>query len=1018
MKQTSIIDNFENNTLLQALQKFLPETINIDIATGFFEIGSLLKLDGCWNNLEKMRIVMGDETTKRTKIELLEIARRGSNESIETAKEKDDALTGLLAIREALEQKQIEAKVYTKAKFHAKAFLMHMKPNQLSDYGVIGSSNFTEPGLLKNIELNLVTTEPNQLNSLQDWFEERWKEAEDVTDEIIKVIQPHIKLYSPFEIYLKALYEYFLGKEVPTSAWEETHSKIYKILDDLQKTGYRQALWIAENWGGAMICDGVGFGKSYIGLMLIERFLYERKRIALIVPLSVRKSVWESLLKRYLKYNPDEAFGQQIEIINHTDLHREGFQAKLQRVRELADVIIIDEAHHFRNKSTIRGKKLSELVEYNGRKKKLYMLTATPVNNSLFDILHLIEYFSREDRKYFQKIGINDTRSYFISKERAIDDKMGIRPMFDQESLFSDLNAQEVERILKNDVLFKAIIIQRSREFAKKYFERKGDRQIFFPEREPPEVVAYKLSDVYGDLFERIKESFNKENPFLDLLIYNTESKRKDESASDPFKKNREIQVISLIRATFLKRMESSYIAFQYSCEDLLRKMARFLKYYDEERWNEWKSNHTSLWSDLENHWKERFADFRGMEESDVEEDDILPDPDEDEIINKEEFLFDEILNSVENDLDALSDFLQFIYENINEETDRKLQSLISLLSRPELKEKKVIIFTEYRDTARYLFKQLSQNGFKENLEELDSTSSKDREDVIKRFAPIYNCAQDELPKYLDNQIRILVSTDVLSEGLNLQDSNYLINYDLHWNPVRLMQRIGRVDRRLDPEKEKTLDRHGCIIKFWNFLPPDELDSLLNLYEKVSGKVLRISKTLGIEGKQLLTPEDDFEALRDFNYTYNGVMSFEEKMRLIFEELKNAHPEISKELEFLPRRLFSGKVGDKSKLSGIFAAFRFPPQRIVNEKGFNEEVPGECKWYFFDRKNNEVIENIEKIFSLIESDLLTPRFVSKPVNELRKELKVIEQRCIDKELRNRQAAAGEKAVLVCWMEVN
>jgi len=1015
MKLQNLIDNRDSNTVLEALKQLLPESQALDIATGFFEIGSLLALDTFWNNLQKVRIIMGDETTKRTRKELLNVITRDSNESIENEKIKDDSLIGLRAIRNALENNQIETKIYTKAKFHAKAYLMQMKSPHLSNYGIVGSSNFTEAGLRKNVELNILTADKLELDALKEWYSLSWDEAEEIKEEILKVIEPHIKLYSPFEIFLKALYEYFLGKEVPTSAWEETNSVIYKILDDLQKTGYRQALWIAENWGGALICDGVGYGKTYIGLMLIERFLYERKRIALIVPLSARKSVWESRLKQLLKYNPDEAFGQQIEIINHTDLHRDNYQGKLQRIRELADVIIIDEAHHFRNKSTKRGKKLSELVEYNGRKKKLYMLTATPVNNSLFDILHLIEYFSREDRKYFQKIGINDTRSYFISKERAIEEKMGIKPMFDGESLFSDLDAKEVERILKNDVLFKTIIIQRSRDFAKKYFLQKGKGEILFPERRPPEVAAYKLSDIYGDLFNRIKESFNKENPFLELLIYNPESKRKDESAGDPFKKNREIQVISLIRATFLKRMESSYIAFQYSCEDLLRKMARFLKYYDEERWNVWKVKHIDLWSELEDHWKERFADFPGMEEIDVEEDDILPDLDDD--LSQEEFFFDVILNSVEKDLDELSDFLQFIYKNINENTDHKLHSLITLLSKTELKDKKIIIFTEYRDTARYLFKQLSNNGFSENLEELDSTSSKDREEVIKRFAPVYNCNAEELPKYINNQIRILISTDILSEGLNLQDSSHLINYDLHWNPVRLMQRIGRVDRRLDQEKENILNRNECVIRFWNFLPPDELDSLLNLYEKVSGKVLRISKVLGIEGKQLLTPDDDFEALRDFNGTYNGVMSFEEKMRLVFEDLKSTHPEISQELPMLPRRLFSGKVDQSLKRNGIFAAYRFPSHRILNDKGLNEEIPGECKWYFYDRKTNEVVENIETIYPLIESEISTPRYTSKAINELRKELKVIEQKCVDKELRNRQAVAGERATLVCWMEI-
>jgi hypothetical protein len=161
----------------------------------------------------------------------------------------------------------------------------------------------------------------------------------------------------------------------------------------------------------------------------------------------------------------------------------------------------------------------------------------------------------------------------------------------------------------------------------------------------------------------------------------------------------------------------------------------------------------------------------------------------------------------------------------------------------------------------------------------------------------------------------VLIATDVLSEGLNLQDATRLINYDLHWNPVRLMQRIGRVDRRMNPEIEKKLVKDHPDVKairgtveYWNFLPPGELDELLNLYKKVSNKTLLISKTLGIEGKKLLRPEDDFAALRDFDHQYEGEPTVLETMHLEYQRLLAAHPDLPARLEALPGRVFSGKA--------------------------------------------------------------------------------------------------------------
>ena len=170
--------------------------------------------------------------------------------------------------------------------------------------------------------------------------------------------------------------------------------------------------------------------------------------------------------------------------------------------------------------------------------------------------------------------------------------------------------------------------------------------------------------------------------------------------------------------------------------------------------------------------------------------------------------------------------------------------------SDPVLKKHKVLIFTEYMATARYLKQQLAKSGITE-LDEVDSAVDRDRGEIINQFAPYYNGSSTQALKDEGlTETRILISTDVLSEGLNLQDATRLINYDLHWNPVRLMQRIGRVDRRMDPDVEKMIaadHRARAAIRgnvtYWNFLPPDELENLLRLYARVAHKTLRISKT-------------------------------------------------------------------------------------------------------------------------------------------------------------------------------
>jgi superfamily II DNA/RNA helicase len=398
--------------------------------------------------------------------------------------------------------------------------------------------------------------------------------------------------------------------------------------------------------------------------------------------------------------------------------------------------------------------------------------------------------------------------------------------------------------------------------------------------------------------------------------------------------------------------------------------------------------------------------------------------------LSRDEFKIEEIINETFLDLDQVVDFLDEL-KKFKPSNDDKLKALVKLLkSDPVLKKHKILIFTEFRDTALYLLEHLQSNNIP-GVEEIDSGTKEDRGRIIQRFAPYYNeSSTGELNRRGEPEIRILISTDVLSEGLNLQDATRLINYDLHWNPVRLMQRIGRVDRRMIADIERRLltdhpeqkDIRGTVA-YWNFLPPDELDDLLKLYQRVSHKTLRISKTFGIEGRKLLTPEDDYEALRDFTHAYDGAETLAEGMRLEYQKLLQEHPNLAALIEKLPRRVFSGKQHPSPDARAVFFCYALPAPRAdidskeqANAAEWSEEA-GRTAWYLYDLRTERIDEEPTEIVSLIRSTPATTRrraIADETLAEIRGK---VEKHIKNSYLKKVQAPVGVRPTLKAWMEI-
>ena len=531
-RELFIVDNSVSGwTGLRYLEEWSSIAKAFDIATGYFEIGALLSLDRKWQALHRIRILMGAQTTQRTRKVILETVRRLAldrlDESIEEDKDPNPFLNGVPAILDALRSGQIQCRVYDKAKFHAKAYITHAKLEVVGAQALVGSSNFTRPGLTRNIELNVQIQSAREVSQLQEWFEIHWNEASDVTEAVIETISRHTHLYSPFDVYAKALQEFFRRHELTATEWDETRSHMFPHLDRYQKEAYWALMKIARQHGGAFLCDGVGLGKTFVGLMLIERLiLHEGKRVALFAPKATKEGVWEPYLRRWLPHIGGGTDFSNLAVFSHTDLGRKGdFPDRFQRIAELADVIVIDEAHHFRNPGRTgdpgggiepsRYYRLFEMLDNAERPKTVFMLTATPINNRLSDFRHMTELFTRRNEAYFARtIGVNNLRAHFNQMEKMFRIRVG------QDVADAGEHMTAAQDLLFTDEIFRQLVVQRSRGYARESQIREYGKAASFPERKDPQVAAYSIRKTYGQMLDLFERAFAKQSPLFTLPMY------------------------------------------------------------------------------------------------------------------------------------------------------------------------------------------------------------------------------------------------------------------------------------------------------------------------------------------------------------------------------------------------------------------------------------------------------------------------------------------------------------------
>ncbi|MCZ7628538.1 MAG: hypothetical protein M5U19_05555 [Microthrixaceae bacterium] len=476
---------------------------------------------------------------------------------------------------------------------------------------------------------------------------------------------------TPFEVYAQALRAMFSELDPTDDVFDNQISRVFSKLDRYQQEGYWAMVAIARKHGGAFLCDGVGLGKTYVGLMLLERLiLHENKRVVLFAPKSVKDSVWVPELKRHLPHIggvDGSADFSNLSVFSHTDLTRAlEFPERFERITELADAVVIDEAHHFRNTgkrgdpedpfTRSRYYKLYDLIN-EGRHKSVYLLTATPINNSLNDFSTSSSCSSQgEDAHFARTLGVTSLSGRLNSITKTLKQRIG-------DDVPEAEAAEEATELLAGDELFKGLVVQRSRAYARaSQLQETGDAAVF-PKREDPKVAGYSIRKSYGKLLDLVDTAFQKQKPLFALPMYYPLAYYTGGDASiDPIEENRQQQVVGLIRTNFLKRFESSVYAFELSCDRLLRKLLAFVQVNSEsdaevKRFERWTQQHEELLT----HTRVRQLALWGDDEEPGEENEDIVPPELLEratLLPRDEYDVPEILAETYLDLDQIATLL------------------------------------------------------------------------------------------------------------------------------------------------------------------------------------------------------------------------------------------------------------------------------------------------------------------------------------------------------------------------
>lgn len=937
----TFVDNQYGNTLAEALNKYidylddrLVDSPQLDVATGYFDPEGFFSIAESLEKLDKVRILIGanpenkdrqrwrkpgeprDNSYKAKKIE-------SELQKLDQDLEQDRDLLGfsenvesnLQKMVEILRSNKIEVRRFEEEFLHGKAFLF----SNVNEGVIAGSSNFTGGGLNSNLELNLGQYQPQVTEDVKNWFEDLWERSESY--DLASLYEERFEPYDPYLIYLRVLWERY--EDEIREEKEEPGDRIE--LTTFQTDGKFRAKKFLEEHNGVILADSVGLGKTYIAGDLIREAVEKNRQRALVVaPAYLKDGMWEKKKSEWQV---------QFDTISYAQLRDEeqlgGDRQYLNQDKDEYQLVIVDEAHAFRNPGTDQAHALRTLLR-GDPPKDLVLITATPVNNSLWDLYYELNYFIKNDAKFANE-GIPSLKEKF--KQAQSEDPSDLSP----EMLF--------------DVLDKTTV-RRTRNFVKKNYQNEqievngNTIRIKFPETNPKRV-DYDFEDIIDDeFFEDVADGLaagDRDDPELSLARYMPSKYKSDEELD-----HSEVALAGLLRTGLLKRFESSLDAFVNTLDGMIGQYETSLELLKNEKFPDPNAIDEWMESDNDEAFEEVFEDedIKNISEN-VNESSLEKDLKKDlKILRRWRSNADEISLEEDSKLKRLAVELKDIVDEAQTDANNDKQFR---------QNRKVLIFSYFEDTVDRIIEYLETiveseeelRWYKDRIAGVASNSAKggarSKKEAVQGFAP----HSTDTPNPDENdKFDILVATDVLGQGANLQDARHVVNYDLPWNPMRVVQRNGRIDRINSPHSR---------ISAHTFFPEDRVDELLTLENKVRKKISRAARSIGLENEVI--PESD-TVEQNFAEKREEIKKMKDEKKEAYEKDEGSATYSGEEYRQELRKGLQDREDDVKSLPWAAGS------------GFKGNVPG----YFFAAKvgeNNFFTRFVYKDSSEIESDTLT-----------------------------------------------
>jgi superfamily II DNA or RNA helicase len=913
MSNASIRDNHNYGNVGDFLADTIKNNSNVSIVSAYFTIYAYHRLKKELDSISRLRFLFGDpsflqsidpekKNNRSVQIEddqlVIPLENRFNQKSI--AKECSDWIKDKTEIRSMVKPDFLHGKMY------------HIIQESGIEKAIVGSSNFTVNGLglggSRNIELNMVIDSDRDRQDLKKWFDELWNDntglIEDVKDKVLKYLEQLYVENEPEFIYFKTLFHIFedyLDEQQQGGLLNERtgffDSEIWNTLYDFQKDGVKGAINKILKHNGCIIADSVGLGKTYEALAVIKYFELLNSRVLVLCPkkLSGNWTIYQAGQNHAL--NPFTRDRFNYTVLYHTDMGRVSGKSDANGI-ELenfnwgnCDLVVIDESHNFRGNPLEktkddgttrmnRAKWLMEKIVKSGVKTRVLMLSATPVNNTLRDLRNQIALITEgKTEALLESSGIKDISATLVNAQvnftNWADPKKN--PNRTQKQLLERLDSSFFK-------LLDELTIARSRKHIKSFYKPESIGQ--FPVRLKPRSVYPEI-----DIMNRFPsyDRLNQEILKYKLSVFNPseyvsddkKQKYEERAATEVLvfsQAKRETLLIGMMKVNFLKRLESSIESFEISLDRTIRKIETLEKKIADFKKTKAVSQEETL-EPLE------------PDEEELEEDG--DDTEQWQVGKKLKFdLADLDLDRWLADLKKDKDALVTLHTNalaVTPERDAKLNELRTLIANKistasNSGNKKVIVFTAFADTAEYLYKNLKDwivNDLNLNTALVSGTNThttfgkNDYDSILTNFSPLAKNRSKMRSAIQTGEIDILIATDCISEGQNLQDCDYLINYDIHWNPVRIIQRFGRIDR-LGSINEK--------IQLVNFWPTKDLYNYINLKERVEARMALVDVTATGEDNILNTEQIEELISEDLRYRNRQLKRLKEEI-LDLEEM-------------------------------------------------------------------------------------------------------------------------------------